>query len=190
MRYQISGKQIDIGSALQTHVESELSGILEKYAGRPTDAHVVFSKSGHEYVCEAVVHLSTGLTAQATGHANEIYAAFDGCSEKMDKQMRRYKRRLKDHQDGAISDLEGRAASHAAILAGMEAEVQRLRASNADLRDMTAQLRSAAADGATSPELINRATIAEIEALQAQRTSEAAEMDAIVSSLKPLIEEA
>ena len=97
MRYQISGKQIDIGSALQTHVESELSGILEKYAGRPTDANVVFSKSGHEYVCEAVVHLSTGLTAQATDHATEIYAAFDGCSEKMDKQLRRYKRRLKDH---------------------------------------------------------------------------------------------
>jgi hypothetical protein len=99
-------------------------------------------------------------------------------------------RTLKDRQDGAISDLEGRAASHAAILAAMEAEVQRLRTSNAELRDMTAQLRSAAADGATAPELINRATIAEVEALQAQRASEAAEMDAIVSSLKPLIEEA
>jgi len=97
---------------------------------------------------------------------------------------------LKDRQDGAISDLEGRAASHGAILAAMEAEVQRLRASNAELRDMTAQLRSAAADGATSPELINRAMIAEVDALQAQRTSEAAEMDAIVSSLRPLIEEA
>ena len=65
-----------------------------------------------------------------------------------------------------------------------------MRASNAELRDMTAQLRSAAAAGATSPELINRATIAEVDALQAQRRSEAAEMDAIVSSLKPLIEEA
>jgi len=50
MRYQISGKQIDIGTALQTHVESELGDILGKYSGRPTDANVVFSKSGHEYV--------------------------------------------------------------------------------------------------------------------------------------------
>jgi ribosomal subunit interface protein len=97
MRYQISGKQIDIGSSLQTHVQSELGNTLEKYAGRPTDANVVFSKSAHEYVCEAVVHLSTGLTAQANAHATEIYAAFDGCLEKMDKQLRRYKRRLKDH---------------------------------------------------------------------------------------------
>ncbi|MEJ6396531.1 ribosome hibernation-promoting factor, HPF/YfiA family [Yoonia sp. 208BN28-4] len=97
MRYQISGKQIDIGEALQTHVREELGETVNKYSGRPTEAYVVFSKSGHEFVCEAVVHLSTGLTAQAKAHATEIYAAFDGCCEKMDKQLRRYKRRLKDH---------------------------------------------------------------------------------------------
>lgn len=97
MRYQISGKQIDIGNALQTHVQSETEEMLGKYAGRPTDAIVVFSKSGHEYVCETVIHLSTGLTAQAKGHDAEIYAAFDQALEKMDKQLRRYKRRLKDH---------------------------------------------------------------------------------------------
>ncbi|MCP4818019.1 MAG: ribosome-associated translation inhibitor RaiA [Shimia sp.] len=97
MRYQITGKQIDVGEALQTHVKTELSSILEKYAGRPTDANIVFSKSAHEYVCEATVHLSTGLTAQAKAHATDIYAAFDGCGDKMDKQLRRYKRRLKDH---------------------------------------------------------------------------------------------
>ena len=97
MRYQISGKQIDIGESLQNHVKTELGETLSKYAGRPTEAYVVFSKSGHEFVCETVVHLSTGLTSQAKDHANEIYAAFDGCCEKMDKQLRRYKRRLKDH---------------------------------------------------------------------------------------------
>ncbi|CUH51581.1 ribosome hibernation-promoting factor, HPF/YfiA family [Shimia marina] len=97
MRYQITGKQIDVGDALQTHVKTELGSVLEKYAGRPTDATVTFSKHAHEYMCEATVHLSTGLTAQAKAHSTEIYAAFDGCAEKMDKQLRRYKRRLKDH---------------------------------------------------------------------------------------------
>lgn len=106
MRYQISGKQIDIGEALQTHVRTEMDAILSKYAGRPTDAYVVFSKSGHEHVCEAVVHLSTGLTAQATGKATEIYAAFDSCAEKMDKQLRRYKRRLKDHHADRSTPVE------------------------------------------------------------------------------------
>lgn len=97
MRYQISGKQIDIGDALQTHVKEELGESVKKYAERPTDAQVVFSKSGHEFVCEATVHLSTGLTASAKAHSTDIYGSFDACNEKMEKQLRRYKRRLKDH---------------------------------------------------------------------------------------------
>ncbi|MBK5932915.1 ribosomal subunit interface protein [Rhodovulum imhoffii] len=97
MRYQISGKQIDIGDALQTHVKTELSAAVGKYAERAIDANVVFSRDAHEYVCETVVHLSTGLTASAKARATEIYAAFDNCCEKMEKQLRRYKRRLKDH---------------------------------------------------------------------------------------------
>ena len=84
MQYQISGHQIDVGAALSTHVEGELGSVVAKYAQRPTDANVVFSRSAHEYVCECTVHLSTGLTAQAKAHATEIYAAFDGCCEKMD----------------------------------------------------------------------------------------------------------
>lgn len=119
MRYQISGRQIDIGTALQTHVEDELGSVLDKYSQRPTDATIVFSKDGHEHVCEAVVHLSSGLTAQAKGHANEIYAAFEKCAEKMDKQLRRYKRRLKDHHKVRPNPVELSGAS-SYILAGSE----------------------------------------------------------------------
>lgn len=106
MRYQISGKQIDIGEALQTHVQTELGEAVAKYAERPTDANVIFSRSGHEYVCEATVHLSTGLNASAKAHAHEIYAAFDGCTEKLEKQLRRYKRRLKDHHKERAEPVE------------------------------------------------------------------------------------
>ncbi len=119
MLYQISGRQIDIGEALQTHVQNEMNEMLGKYAGRPTDANVIFSKSAHEFVCEAVVHLSTGLTAQAKAHANEIYSAFDKCNEKMDKQLRRYKRRLKDHHRDRAEPVELFGAS-SYILAASE----------------------------------------------------------------------
>ncbi len=106
MQYQISGKQIDIGDALQVHVKEELGSVVQKYAERPTGAQVVFSKNAHEFVCETVVHLSTGLTAQAKAHATEIYAAFDQCTEKMEKQLRRYKRRLKDHHRERVDPVE------------------------------------------------------------------------------------
>jgi ribosomal subunit interface protein len=111
MRYQISGKQIDIGEALRTHVQQELGEVVQKYAERPTDATVIFSRSAHEYVCEATVHLSTGLTTSAKAHAHEIYSAFDSCRDKMEKQLRRYKRRLKDHHKDRSEPVELYGAS-------------------------------------------------------------------------------
>jgi len=123
MRYQISGKQIDIGEALQTHVKDELGAAVAKYAERPTDAHVIFSKSASEFACEAVVHLSTGLTAQASAKAHEIYSAFDACCEKLAKQLRRYKRRLKDHHRERAEPVELFGAS-SYILAANGEEVE------------------------------------------------------------------
>lgn len=112
MRYQISGKQIDVGDALQSHVRSELGETFEKYAQRPTDATVIFSRDAFNFICDAVVHLSTGLTVQAKGQdADNIYAAFEKCREKMDKQLRRYKRRLKDHYKDRSEPVEYAAAA-------------------------------------------------------------------------------
>jgi ribosomal subunit interface protein len=97
MRIQVSGKQIDVGDALQTHVEERIGDIVDKFAERPVEAVVVFSRDRHEYCADASLHLSTGLTVQSKSKADEIYAAFDAASERMEKQLRRYKRRLKDH---------------------------------------------------------------------------------------------
>ncbi|WP_456388814.1 ribosome hibernation-promoting factor, HPF/YfiA family [Profundibacter sp.] len=119
MQYQISGKQIDIGEALQTHVKDGLNSVVGKYAERPTDAMVIFSRSASEYVCEATVHLSTGLTASAKAHSHEIYAAFEKCSDKLEKQLRRYKRRLKDHHRERPQPVELSGAS-SYILAATE----------------------------------------------------------------------
>ncbi|MFV0409798.1 MAG: ribosome hibernation-promoting factor, HPF/YfiA family [Paracoccus sp. (in: a-proteobacteria)] len=110
MRYQISGKQIDIGEALTEHVQSELGETIGKYSQRPTDAIVTFSKKAHVLVCDALVHLSTGLTVQAKGEDPEIYAAFEAARERMDKQLRRYKRRLKDHHKDRSEPVEYGAA--------------------------------------------------------------------------------
>ena len=106
MQYQISGIHIDVGDALQTHVKGELNDAITKYAERPTDAQIIFSKSGHEFVCDAIVHLSTGLTAQAKASKAEIYAAFDACAAKVEKQLRRYKRKLKGHHKDRNQSVE------------------------------------------------------------------------------------
>ena len=122
MRTQISGKHIDIGDALSTHVKSEIVEVVEKYAQRPTDCVVVFSKDAHEYVCETTLHLSTGMTAQARGAAQEIYAAFEACRERLDKQIRRYKRRLRNHNATRKAPVEFDAAPSYILAASEEAE--------------------------------------------------------------------
>lgn len=123
MRFQISGKQLDIGEALSTHVEKELGTTVEKYAQRPTDASVIFSKDAYNFCCDSVVHLSTGLTVQAKGTAGDVYAAFEECRGRMDKQLRRYKNRLKDHHKERTAPVEFSAAG-AYVLAADEDEWQ------------------------------------------------------------------
>tara|TARA_B100001093_G_scaffold92782_1_gene84890 strand:- start:669 stop:1235 length:567 start_codon:yes stop_codon:yes gene_type:complete len=122
MRYQISGQQINIGEALQEHVKSDLNAVSGKYALRPTDANVIFSRSAHEYVCEITIHLSTGLNASAKARQTEIYAAFDTCSAKLEKQLRRYKRRLKDHHRHRVQPVELSDASSYVLSSGDQKE--------------------------------------------------------------------
>ena len=97
MQIEVNGKQIDIGEALRGHVADELTAAMEKYAERPTDATVTFTKDRHEFKCECSTHLSTGMKAQASGKSSDIYAAFNMANERLAKQLRRYKRRLKNH---------------------------------------------------------------------------------------------
>ncbi|SET62634.1 ribosome hibernation-promoting factor, HPF/YfiA family [Oceanicella actignis] len=97
MFIQVNGKQIDVGDALRTHVEEHFGAAVTKYAERPTECIVTFSRDRHEILCDALVHLSTGLTAKARGRATEPYAAAADACDRLEKQLRRYKRRLKDH---------------------------------------------------------------------------------------------
>ena len=120
MQIQVNGKQLDVGAALTTHVNENLADMVEKYSHRPLEAHVTFSKDGHEFICDTSVHLSTGLSAQAKGRNGEIYAAFDAALSRMEKQLRRYKRRLKDHHKDRIDPIESIGAPTFVIEAAKE----------------------------------------------------------------------
>ena len=83
---------------------------------------------------------------------------------------------------------EQRIATQQTQLQALDVELQRLRASNAHLRELNTQLRQVVTEG-LAPELIDAAVTAEVEALHAQRAADAAEVDAILAELKPLVEE-
>lgn len=97
MQIKVTGKQIDVGEALMSHVEGRLGAAIGKYFDRPAEGSVVFSRDAHNFKCDSSVHLATGLKAQARASSTDIYAAFDQAAERIEKQVRRYKRRLKNH---------------------------------------------------------------------------------------------
>lgn len=104
-------------------------------------------------------------------------------------QLEERVRALKERQDGRVAQLEAEVADNHARLASTDADLQRLRQANADLRDVAGQLREALASGVAEPQLINRAMLAELEALRATRAADLAEVNAVIAELRPLIGE-
>jgi ribosomal subunit interface protein len=120
MRIQVSGKQIDIGDALREHVEVKLSEVVGKYADRAVEAVVTFSRDRHDFIADSSVHLPTGLTAQARARADGIYACFEATMDRLEKQLRRYKRRLKDHHRNREFPIEATGAPSYILASGDE----------------------------------------------------------------------
>ncbi len=99
MQINISGKHIELGSAFQTHVEGRLAEGVAKYIDRVNLMDVVVTKEGHQ--CRVDIHGNTGTHSQVVvksrADADDVYAAFDVALGKIEKQLRRYKRRLTNH---------------------------------------------------------------------------------------------
>lgn len=98
MDVAINGKQVDIGSALREHVSGHLNTVVEKYFETAIDATVTVSREGHGgFHVDIAVHPVRGMLIKGSASAQEAYAAFDGALERIAKQLRRYKRRLKEN---------------------------------------------------------------------------------------------
>ena len=97
MQVSVSGKHIDVGDALRDHVEDRMTSGVAKYFDRALEAQVQFSKARHVYRSGISVHAQRGVSVQAHAEADDIYAAFDSAADRIEKRLRRYKRRLNDH---------------------------------------------------------------------------------------------
>ncbi len=97
MQIQTTGKNIDIGTAFQTHVEDRLTDGINKYFNGATSAHVFVEKERAQFITEIVVHLPTGLVLQARGNGGDAYSSFEEALDHIEKRLRRYKRRLVTH---------------------------------------------------------------------------------------------
>jgi ribosomal subunit interface protein len=97
MQILTTGKNLDIGDALRSRIETRLTGNLAKYFDGTVRAHVVVELQKSRFHTDCTLHLSTGLTLQAHGEDSAANASFDMAAERLEKQLRRYKRRLRDY---------------------------------------------------------------------------------------------
>ena len=129
MDIRVSGHQIDTGAALQTHVEDRMQGIVEKYFNRAISSNVTFGKAaGGAFSSDIVTHVMQGLILKGHAEAHDVHQAFDQAAAKIEKQLRRYKRRIKDRHeqaDHAMREQEAAYTIFAAPEPDNEDEVER-----------------------------------------------------------------
>jgi ribosomal subunit interface protein len=101
MQVLVTGKQIDVGDSLRGHVEVTTTAIVARYFDRAIEAHVVFCRERHLILSDISVRAGRGLLVQCHGESSDAYIAFDSAAERLDKQLRRYKRRLRNHHKAA-----------------------------------------------------------------------------------------
>lgn len=107
MSFRVSGKNIDIGEALRTRVNARIAEATGKYFDGGFSGHVTVGKEGFGFRTECVIHLDSGIMLEAEAVAADAYASAEQAAIRIEKRLRRYKRRLKDHQSARANGNAG-----------------------------------------------------------------------------------
>jgi ribosomal subunit interface protein len=104
MQTQVTGKHVDVGDALRARVSDAISASIGKYFDREGGgADVVISREGHSFKADCAITLGTGQQLTTHGLGADAHMAFDAAMAKLQKRIRRYKNRLKDHHPQALA---------------------------------------------------------------------------------------
>jgi ribosomal subunit interface protein len=103
MSIRISGKHMNVGEALSQRIEDRIGDAVGKYFDGGYSASVTLEKSFRGFECDCSIHLDAGAVFQATAFGHEPTACFEDAAERIEKRLRRYKRRLKDHHGATRS---------------------------------------------------------------------------------------
>jgi len=121
MQIKVTGKNLDVGGALREHIETRLQQIKQKYFEGTVHAHVTVEKQRVGFHTDCALHLATGLVLQAEGTGSEAHPSFDQAASHLEKQLRRYKQRLKDHHRARREPVRQVAAQSYVIPAATDA---------------------------------------------------------------------
>lgn len=104
MSLRISGKHMDIGDAFRARIEGRIAEAVDKYFDGGYSGRVTVEKASSRYSADCMISLDSGVSLQANGEAYEPQVAFDAAAERIEKRLRRYKRKLKSRGDQAAAN--------------------------------------------------------------------------------------
>ena len=97
MEISVTGRHLDVGSALKSHIINRLTAAAEKFFSRATDALVTVTKENHLFKIDCTLNVGQGISLHSHGVQDDVYAAFDMAADRIEKQLRKYKERIKSH---------------------------------------------------------------------------------------------
>jgi ribosomal subunit interface protein len=97
MALRVSGKNIDLGEALRARISARVLEATAKYFDGGFSGHVTVEKDGFGFRTDCVIHLDSGVVLEVDAFAPDAYASADQAAVRMEKRLRRYKRRHRDH---------------------------------------------------------------------------------------------
>ncbi|MGF9693583.1 MULTISPECIES: ribosome hibernation-promoting factor, HPF/YfiA family [unclassified Rhizobium] len=100
MSVRVSGKHMEIGETFRQRIETHIGEAVTKYFDGGYAGQVIVHKSGSRFATDCNLHLDTGVVLHAAGEANDPQVSFDAAAERIEKRLRRYKRKLRDHHAG------------------------------------------------------------------------------------------
>ncbi len=104
MNLRVSGKNMDVGDALREKAQDYFDSAVTKYFDRGYKGHLTLEPEGHGFKADCVVHLDSGVVLQASATANDAISAYEKMAAHIEKRLRRYKRKLKNHRRNAQSN--------------------------------------------------------------------------------------
>jgi ribosomal subunit interface protein len=96
---RVAGHQVDTGESLREHAIARIEELTEKYFSRAIAANVTFGKGPiNDFTCDIMAPVAQGVVLKASHRAQEAQLAFNGAADRIETQLRRYVKRLREHK--------------------------------------------------------------------------------------------
>jgi ribosomal subunit interface protein len=122
---RVAGHQVDTGETLRDHAQRRVAEITEKYFARSIGANVTFGRGpNNDFTCDIVAPVVQGVVLKASYSARTAEMAFNGAADRIEKQLRRYTNRLKEHKVDETAQPYAENAGYTVFSAPVDAEIE------------------------------------------------------------------